>query len=53
MVSLFNEGKGASRDKEDYEEDDDGKVKFTAEVHVNFIQQTFQYYSAIDYRKWI
>lgn len=53
MASLSNEEKVASSDNEDDEEDNEEAVKFTAEVHANFIKETFQYYSAIDYCKWI
>ena len=28
-------------------------VKFTSEVHANFIKETLKYYSDIDYCKWI
>ena len=53
MTSLYYEEKVTSINKEEYEEDDEEAVKFTAEVHANLIKENFKYNSAIDYCKWI
>ena len=53
MASLSNERKSISSDNEEDEEDDEEAVKFTVEVHENFIKETFKYCNAIGYCKWI
>ena len=53
MASLSNDPTDTLSDKEKEEEDDKEAVKFTAEVHANFIKEIFKFYTATDSQTWI
>ena len=52
MASLLKDDKDTLSDNEGDKEDEKEAVKFTAEVHANFIKETFKYYDRINFKEW-